>query len=161
MPRRIEETPSTDVGPVSHAIFRVARLHKELAARLLRDIGLYPGQELLLMQLWDGGPQRQVDVLRLLGSDAATMTRSVQRLERAGLVCRSPNATDGRSVIIAATPASESLRDRVREVWRTLEQAAAAGMSADEQDVTLRVLARLEENLTTLCAGSEEARSAD
>ena len=161
MPRRIEETPSTAVGPVSHALFRVARLHKELAARLLRDIGLYPGQELLLMQLWDGGPQRQVDVLRLLGSDAATMTRSVQRLERAGLVCRTPNATDGRSVIIAATPASEALRDPVREVWQTLEQAAAAGMSPGEQEATLRVLARLEDNVTAHCAGPEAARSGD
>ena len=158
MPRRIDETRSAAVGPVSHAIFRVARLHKELAARLLRDIGLYPGQELLLMQLWDGGPQRQVDVLRLLGSDAATMTRSVQRLERAGLVCRTPNASDGRSVIIAATPASEALREKVREVWQTLEEAAAAGLSAGEAEETLRVLRRLEENLVALCAAAERPR---
>jgi DNA-binding MarR family transcriptional regulator len=91
----------------------VARLHQELAGRLLRGIGLYPGQELLLMQLWDGGPQRQVDVIRVLGSDAATMTRSVQRLERAGLVSRTRNVEDGRSVIIAATPHSETLRAQV------------------------------------------------
>ncbi len=38
-----------------------------------------------MMYLWDLGPQRQVDLVRLTGSDAATMTRMIQRLEHAGL----------------------------------------------------------------------------
>ena len=32
-----------DGGSVSHAFFRVARLTKSLAGRLLREIGLHPG----------------------------------------------------------------------------------------------------------------------
>lgn len=134
-------------GPVSHAIFRVARLHKELAGQLLREVGLYPGQELLLMQLWDGGAQRQVDLVRTLDSDAATMTRSVQRLERAGLVRRTRNAADKRSVIIEATPASESLRPKVEEVWTSLEQLTVRDMSRKRQDGALHVLVDLEANL--------------
>ncbi len=133
---------------VSHAIFRLARLHKELAGQLLRDLGLYPGQELLLMQLWAGGPQRQVDVLTILDSDAATMTRSVQRLEKAGLVSRTRNTADARSVIIAATPASEPLRDKVEQAWRALEAATVAHMSAAERAGALRVLEGLERNLS-------------
>lgn len=148
MSQSLGEPTGAAVGRVSHAIFRVARLHKELAGRLLREVGLHPGQELLLMQLWEGGPQRQVDVLRILGSDAATITRSVQRLERAGLVRRTPNATDRRSVIIEATPASEALRDRVAQVWEALEVATAARMSAAERTDALRVLEQLERNLS-------------
>ncbi len=139
--------PVTDVGPVSRAIFRLARAHKELAGRLLRDAGLYPGQELLLMQLWDGGPQRQVDLLRTLESDAATMTRSVQRLERAGLVSRTRNSADARSVIISATPASEPLRAVVEEAWRALESSTVAGMTAAERTGAVRLLDRLRGNL--------------
>lgn len=155
MTGRIEETPSASVGPVSHAIFRVARLHKELAGKLLREIGLYPGQELLLMQLWDGGPQRQVDVLRILGSDAATMTRSVQRLEKAGLVSRTRNAADGRSVIISTTPSSEALRAKVQDVWRTLEEATVGEMSEATQARAVKTLGRLEDNLAAFETASE------
>jgi DNA-binding MarR family transcriptional regulator len=137
------------VGRVSHAIFRLARAHKELAGQLLREAGLYPGQELLLMQLWDGGPQRQVDVLKILGSDAATITRSVQRLEKAGLVSRTPNAADRRSVIIQATPASEALRELVEQAWTTLEAATVGHMSAAARSDALRVLELLESNVSS------------
>lgn len=147
MPQSVPEPADASSGRVSHAIFRVARLHKELAGRLLREVGLHPGQELLLMQLWNGGPQRQVDVLRILGSDAATITRSVQRLEKAGLVQRTPNPDDGRSVIIEATSASHDLRDRVSQVWETLEAATVSELSGSEQADALRMLEKLERNL--------------
>ncbi|BDZ40181.1 hypothetical protein GCM10025863_27950 [Microbacterium suwonense] len=89
---------------MSHAVFRVARLHKSLAARLLRETGLRPGQELVLMALWRDGPQRLVDLVRRLESDAPSMTRSIARLEKAGLVQRQTSATDRRAVIVEATP---------------------------------------------------------
>jgi DNA-binding MarR family transcriptional regulator len=141
------------VGRVSHAIFRLARAHKELAGQLLREAGLYPGQELLLIQLWDGGPQRQVDVLRVLGSDAATITRSVQRLENAGLISRIPDAADRRSVIIQATPASQPLRPLVEQAWRTLEAATVGHLEAADRADALRVLEGLERNLHRHRAG--------
>jgi DNA-binding MarR family transcriptional regulator len=47
-----------------------------------------PGEKLNMMRLWADGPKRPADLIRLLGSDAASVTRSVQRLERAGFVRR-------------------------------------------------------------------------
>ena len=81
-------------GPISHAIFRIARLQKMMAGNLLRHLGLHPGQEMVMMYLWELGPQRQTDLIRLMDSDAATMTRTIQRLEHAGFVRRSPCADD-------------------------------------------------------------------
>src|ERR1700752_4656104 len=77
-------------GPLSPAIFRVARLNKMMAGDLLRSVGLHPGQELVMMYLWELGPQRQADLIPLVDSDAATMTRTIRRLEHAGFVRRSP-----------------------------------------------------------------------
>src|SRR5258707_13766642 len=86
-------------GPISHALFRVARLHRMVAGNLLRRVGLHPGQELAMMYLWEAGPQRQTDLIRLLDSDAATMTRTIQRLEHAGFVRRSPVTDDKRAYL--------------------------------------------------------------
>lgn len=135
------------LGPVSHAIFRVARLHKMFAAQLLRETGLYPGQELLMMRLWDDGPQRHVDLVRNLDSDAPTMTRSIRRLERAGFVRRSPHVTDKRSMMIEATPASMSLRRSVEGIWAQLEALTTGRMTQDEQEAALAALNGLERNL--------------
>ncbi|MFE3598337.1 MarR family winged helix-turn-helix transcriptional regulator [Streptomyces sp. NPDC059096] len=139
--------PSVQAGPMSHAIFRVARLHRMLAGQLLRRVGLHPGQELVMMQLWDLGPQRQTDLVRLLGSDAATMTRTVRRLENAGFVRRRPSRTDRRATIIEPTAASLALRTEVEQIWAELEAGVADGLGADERDVMIGVLARIEDSL--------------
>ncbi|MFJ9849428.1 MarR family winged helix-turn-helix transcriptional regulator [Streptomyces sp. NPDC101150] len=134
-------------GPVSHAIFRLARLHRMFAGQLLRRIGLHPGQELVMMHLWELGPQRQADLVRLMDSDAATMTRTVRRLEQAGFVRRRPSPTDKRASLIEPTTASHALRREVEQVWSQLEDLSTAGLSDDERTATLHTLERLEQNL--------------
>jgi len=57
-----------DAGPVSFAIFSLARAHRGFAGELLRDFGLHPGQELLLMQLLDRDGQTQSELLEPSGS---------------------------------------------------------------------------------------------
>jgi DNA-binding MarR family transcriptional regulator len=135
------------VGPLSHAIFRVARAHKALAGRLLREAGLHPGQELVLTTLWAHGPQRMVDLATAIESDAPTMTRSVARLERAGWVSRSPSPTDGRVMIVEATAASLALRTKVEDAWRELERCTVGSLTRAQQSQVLTALALVEETL--------------
>ncbi|MFI5666378.1 MarR family winged helix-turn-helix transcriptional regulator [Streptomyces sp. NPDC051704] len=134
-------------GPISHAIFRLARLHRMFAGQLLRRIGLHPGQELVMMHLWELGPRRQIDLVRLMDSDAATMTRTVRRLEQAGFVRRRPSPTDKRASLIEPTVASHALRREVERVWSQLEDISATGLSDGERADALAILERLEQNL--------------
>ncbi|MFC9281120.1 MarR family winged helix-turn-helix transcriptional regulator [Streptomyces collinus] len=134
-------------GPISHAIFRLARLHRMFAGQLLRRIGLHPGQELVMMHLWELGPQRQADLVRLMDSDAATMTRTVRRLEQAGFVRRRPCATDKRASLIEPTAASHALRREVEQVWAQLEDLVAADLDTAGRADALHTLERLEHNL--------------
>lgn len=135
-------------GPISHAVFRIARLHRMLAGRLLRRAGLHPGQELVMMHLWDcDGPQRQADLVCVLESDSATMARTVQRLERAGFVRRVPDPTDRRATIIEPTAASQALRHEVERIWQELEEATTDGCDPTQRADILRALTQLECNL--------------
>lgn len=138
---------SVAAGTINHAILRVARLHRMLAGQLLRRVGLHPSQELVMMQLWDRGPQRQTDLVRLLGSDAATMTRTIRRLENAGFVRRQPSPTDKRVTIVEPTAASNALRNEVEQVWMDLERSVAEGMTPTQQAEAIEVLGRIEESL--------------
>ena len=134
-------------GAVTGAIVRVARLHRMLANQLLRKIGLHPAQELVLMQLWEGGPQRQTDLARVLGTDAATMTRTIQRLEHGGFVRRSPSPTDKRSTIVEATPASLALKDEVERIWDELEHSVAGDLTPLDQAFALEIIDKMERGL--------------
>lgn len=138
---------------ISSAVVRVARLHRMIAGNLLRPLGLHTGQELVMMRLWSVGPQRLADLVQALGSDAATMTRTIQRLEHAGFVRRCPCADDRRVVIVEPTPASLALRDQVERVWSRLDEATTCGLTDDERTETLRVLRRIEESLLHAASG--------
>jgi MarR family transcriptional regulator, organic hydroperoxide resistance regulator len=140
--------PAALGGPINHAIFRIARLHKMTAGNLLRRVGLHPGQEMVMMYLWELGPQRQTDLIRLLDSDAATMTRTIRRLEHAGFVRRSPCADDKRAYLIEPTAAGRALRPQVEQIWNQLEEIVVGGVGDRERQTIRRVLEGLEERLT-------------
>ncbi|UQU68101.1 MarR family winged helix-turn-helix transcriptional regulator [Couchioplanes caeruleus] len=141
-------------GPISHAIARLARIHQLLAGRLLRELGLHPSQELLLMRLWESGPQRQADLAAELGTDSAGTTRIVQRLEAAGYVNRRPDPNDRRASLVVSTPAGDALRTSVECIWAQLEELTVGDMSPSEQEVALASLLRLEENVLATEEGS-------
>ncbi|MEV6553975.1 MarR family transcriptional regulator [Streptomyces sp. NPDC051597] len=140
-----------------HAIFRVARLHRMLAGQLLRHVGLHPGQELVMMQLWELGPQRQADLVRLLDSDAATMPRTVRRLETSGFVRRRPCPTDKRAAIIEPTPASHALRREVEDLRGRLERLSTTGLSPHQCGEALRALESIETALSAAVASHHQA----
>ncbi|MHB9849084.1 MarR family winged helix-turn-helix transcriptional regulator [Streptomyces krungchingensis] len=143
-----DAVPTVAGAPMSEAIFRAARVHRITAGTLLRETGLYPGQELLMMQLWEQGELRQADLIKTLGLDPSTVTKMLQRLEQSGFVTRSPSPQDGRAVVVNTTRAGLALRDRVLKAWHELETITTAGFSGEEYKQTMRALSRIEANLT-------------
>ncbi|MEV0279821.1 MarR family transcriptional regulator [Streptomyces sp. NPDC050610] len=139
----------------SHVIPRIARLHRAAAGRLLRRAGLHPGQEFLMLLLWDRGPQRQAELIRTLALDASTVTRMVQRLEQAGLVTRTPDPADGRAMRVEATEAGHALRAEVERVRQELDEQTLAGLDADDRRELARLLARVEGNLCPTWAAAQ------
>ncbi|MGX6606605.1 MarR family winged helix-turn-helix transcriptional regulator [Micromonosporaceae bacterium Da 78-11] len=135
-------------GPISHAIFRLAKAHSLLAGRLLREVGLHPGQEIIMMILWDRGPMRQTEIAAELGfTDSAGTTRKIQRLERAGYVRRLPDPADGRATLVEPTAAGKGLRTRIEAIWTELEGLTVGAMTPADQFVLLGDLQRLEDNV--------------
>lgn len=158
---RMDTPLKLSAGPLSQGIFRVARLHKALAARLLRESGLRPGQELVLMTLWQTGPQRLVDLAQSLDADAPTMTRSIARLEKVGLVSRRRSPSDGRVIIVEATEASLDLRAKVEAAWAELERRTVGSFPVERRAEIQAALSALEGNLGDGDGDGDEAVGED
>ncbi|MFD3696912.1 MarR family winged helix-turn-helix transcriptional regulator [Streptomyces sp. NPDC058646] len=136
-------------GPVSHAISRVARLHRIAAGRVLRDLGLHPGQEFLMMHLWDSGAVRQSELIKAVGLDPSTVTKMLQRLEQSGHVRRRPDPSDRRASLVEATDTSCGLLVEVRRAWGELERQTLEGLDAAERGELARLLGKVEATLCT------------
>ncbi|MCX4968590.1 MarR family winged helix-turn-helix transcriptional regulator [Streptomyces sp. NBC_00654] len=139
-------------GPLSHAVSRISRLHRITAGKLLRGLDLYPGQEFLMMHLWDAGAVRQSELIRALDLDPSTVTKMLQRLEQTGHVRRRPDPADRRAVLVEATDGSSALRTAVEAAWTSLEEHTLAGLGPAERAELARLLAKVESNL---CAETE------
>lgn len=99
------------------------------------------------MSLWEDGPQRQVDLVEALDSDAGTMARSIARLERAGLVERTRSPSDGRAMIVSITESGLALRPQVEAAWAELDRVTTGSLSPHRVSQIVDGMAELERNL--------------
>lgn len=126
-----ELKPVHDQGRLSYAIFQLARAHRAYAAQLLRELNLHPGQELLLMQLLERDGQTQSELLAAAGLDHSTVSKSLRRMQAAGLLTREPAEHDRRVLRVRLTNQGRALRGGLEAMWATLEGASVGDLGAD------------------------------
>src|SRR3954447_22495709 len=125
-------------GQMSYAIFQLARAHKARAAAMLREMDLHPGQELLLMHLLDRDGQTQSELLESVGLDHSTVSKSLRRMQDAGLLVRVPAEHDRRVMVVHLTDKGRTLRQPIADLWQTLEEASARNLSERQMTSFLR-----------------------
>jgi DNA-binding MarR family transcriptional regulator len=103
-------------------------------------VDVTPPQHRVLVLLAGRGPQSVTEVAEELGVNRSNATRICDRLERAGLVRRSPSSEDGRVVQVDLTPAGLELVDAVTQSRRAEIERVLRGMSAAERRAAVRAL---------------------
>jgi DNA-binding MarR family transcriptional regulator len=142
------ERPEIDHAPIG-VVGRISRLAREIEARLepvYGEHGLEPGWHDVLATLRRTGPPYQLRPSDFTGSLMLTSsgtTKRLDRLERAGLVERTPDPDDRRGVIITLTEAGHELIDRVTEAHMANEARLLAGLSAREREQLAGLLRKL------------------
>ncbi|MEU5154122.1 MarR family winged helix-turn-helix transcriptional regulator [Glycomyces sp. NPDC021274] len=131
--------PSTaGEGPLSYAIFELARAHRGRAAAMLRKMDLHPGQELLLMHLLDRDGQTQSELLDAVGLDHSTVSKSLRRMQEAGLLIREPAEHDRRVMVVHLTEKGRAMREPLAAMWRDLEETSTQHLSAQQAKTFVR-----------------------
>jgi MarR family transcriptional regulator, organic hydroperoxide resistance regulator len=132
---------------ISFRLTKVCRGQRNLTATMLNSFGLYPGQDLILMQLWKEEGITQTRLAARVGIDVSTLTKSLQRLERYGLVRRTQDAEDTRVVRVYLTEKGRTLEGAISTEWVNIEAKTLAGLTNDERNFLSGVLRRIESNL--------------
>jgi DNA-binding MarR family transcriptional regulator len=127
-----------------------------LARRLRRtaDGGLTATQLSALATIEIRGPLRLGDLAAHEGIAPPTVSRLVDHLEGAGLVRRTTDARDGRSFLVALTPAGEGLLAQLRSTGTKLLEAAMASLDDDDRAALVAAVPLLERLLDALGEGA-------
>jgi prevent-host-death family protein len=118
----------------------VANIHR--FARL----GLFPGQEQILLLLWERDGRSQDELRRALGVEPATASKMLRRMEAAGLVARE-RAAAGRGWSVRLTDRGRALREPVEAALAEAEARLQAALSPAEAALLGDILDRISPSL--------------
>ncbi|HTK11234.1 MAG TPA: MarR family transcriptional regulator [Ktedonobacteraceae bacterium] len=114
----------------------------------LQRYGVHVGQNFLLELLWETPEGFTVgEIANQLAVEAPSITRTVQRMARQGLVEKHAHPTDARQVIVKLTAKGQALQQVIPQVLVEQEEQMLAGMSEIERAFLLRLMKHMLHNL--------------
>lgn len=99
---------------------------RKLAMRTLDEIGLFPGQEVVLLELIQHGELNQAELATALDIEPPSVTGILTKLETAGLIGR---VTQGRQKRVTLTEAGRDAAAKVRIAYANMEAALTGDLS--------------------------------
>jgi MarR family transcriptional regulator for hemolysin len=140
MHHEVLETPG-------HLISLAARAFARLSEARLKPLGFGVGQVPVLVALADNLAGTQRDLARFAKVGQPPMAQMLVRMERDGLIDRTPDPTDKRSSNIALTAQAKERLPHACEVILQGNLEALAGFSEQEREQLGSLLVRLIANL--------------
>lgn len=132
---------------------QICRLHHARAHTLLEALGLYRGQPPMLHALWEKEGLTHGELAARLHIQPSTVTKMIQRMERAGFVECRPDPDDQRVSRVYLTAAGRAIQAEVKQVWRTMEDETFAAFTPEERMLLRRFLLHMRENLIQATGG--------
>jgi MarR family transcriptional regulator for hemolysin len=130
-----------------HLINRSARLLSRWGDARVQPMGLAMAQVPVFYALKDGASLTQKELAKLAQIEQPTMAQLLARMERDGLIRRTPNPRDKRSSVVSLTPLALSKLPGARVVLLEGNKAALGGFTDREVATLCRLLTRVVKNL--------------
>jgi DNA-binding MarR family transcriptional regulator len=147
VPERADEArkpPAVVVdAPTIHRLVGASKRAQRKLAALFEPLGIYPGQDRLLSELWIEDGMSQTELIEQLSVEPPTVTGTLQRLERDGFVRREPDSENRRVSRVYLTDTGRNLEAPVREAWREIEAELVSGLSPTEREILGELLGRV------------------
>ncbi|MCC9307358.1 MarR family transcriptional regulator [Kitasatospora sp. RB6PN24] len=141
---RIRPDLRTDAMAAFGRIYRLSRAMGDRVEKCYASFGIGRGEFDVLATLRRAGEPYTLsprELTRTLMLTTGGMTGRLDKLERAGLVTRSPDPHDRRGLRVTLTPTGLDIADRAAGAGLAVQQQALAGFS-DEEVATLNALLR-------------------
>ena len=135
---------NTSMGFVTN---RLARLFAQRLSARIAPLGLAPAQFMTLLELWDGDGLTQAELTDRLDVEQATMANTLGRMERDGLIDRTPHPEDRRAQLVWLTDKSRALERPAKQAAQSVNTAALQGLKKGDAAEALRCMNAMIESL--------------
>jgi len=127
--------------------FLLSKCHRKAFQTLkqrLEPYGITPPQFAVMSFLWQrDGVINQNQLGELLGTDNATLSGIIDRLEKAGYVKRKKNMKDRRSFNLVLTEAGENIYQQLEPIVREHNKTLAKPLEEEEKATLIRLLKKM------------------
>ena len=137
----------TGLREMDFMVAQISHLHHSRAHQLLEGLGLYRGQPPLLRHLWEQEGLTQTELASVLKIKPATITKMLQRMEKAGFITRKPDPADQRVSRVYLTESGRAVQNEVENVFQTMAGETFAGFTIEETVLLRRFLLQIRDNL--------------
>lgn len=137
----------SEIAPLLYVLGNVSKHFRRRVAEQAKDFDITVPQWKVLAQLSVTEGISQSALAGLCEIDAMTVSGILDRLEVRGLAVRAPNPRDSRAKIVRSTPLANDRVAEIRAVAKGVYAEAVQGISPADQDLALRTLTRIADNL--------------
>jgi MarR family transcriptional regulator for hemolysin len=141
-----EWKPASQPGAL---IYRASRLFVRVGEPRLAVLGVAHGQFPVFAALNKGNQFSQKDLAQFAQIEQPTMAQTLARMERDGLVQRTPDPKDKRSSLMSLTPTALAKMPLVMEALMQGNEDALVGFTPAERETLVNLLRRVINNLET------------
>jgi len=133
--------------PIEKAIINLITSYKSIITKKLRPLGLYPGQDTILLELLKNDGISQNILVVSLCVDHSTIAKSISRMIKNDLVSTKKSTEDKRITLVSLTPKGQRMANQVKDIWLESEAAATQGLSTEEQRLFVEMIDHITTNL--------------
>lgn len=123
------------------------RLYSKGLSMRLSPYGVQPGYLAILEFLWQGKPSTQKELVHNLDLEQATLSNTLKRMERDGLIERKPARTDKRIHLISLTDKGLSLQTTVTGAIDDIRHTVNKGLTVSDRKYFKRIMRQMTEQL--------------
>lgn len=138
-----------------HLISLAARGFTRLSEARLKPLGFGVGHLPVLVALEDGRANNQRDLARFAKIEQPSMAQMLVRMERDGLIRRTPDALDGRSSRVALTDVAQKRLPDACAVLLEGNREALSGFTDEEAAQLVGLLTRVIANLDRIASADD------
>jgi len=142
-------------------LWQVIREHFIRHHHLLSRIGIYKGQPQILELLWEKDGLTQKDIAESLKLRPSTVTVTLGRMEKAGLLRRETDPRDMRVSRVYLTERGRGLKKDIEEIDKMLEDECFAGFTFEEKILLRRFFIQIRDNLREVNRKEENLSSVE
>lgn len=130
-----------------HKLSRFQRLYAKSLSSRLTPYGVQPGYLAILERLWQNDNVTQKALKATMDIEQATLSNTLKRMERDGLIERTPIKNDRRKHLITLTDNGTSIQSTVQGAINDLRTTVNQGLTINDRRYFKRIMRQMSEHL--------------